>query len=332
MSENLPPNTSKKLRSLCRKIAETHHLDEHARDELFLLMEKKLNEYISGKEILTEEEAFILVQEHFGKPQQIRSLLEEVYLLENQIGYFRKLGAIFLATFLTTGLIKIFLDYFLWSFSPKFWHSIKLLNYLRIESVLAFDFEFLLSFTLFGYLLYRWQNGMRNGVKQWFETINSWIYFFVTFILAFIPLLILAYLLPRAYQYPVYHFPGTGVHFELFLPYIFICFGWIWWFDEPVKRVRNIILGFFSWFYFSFLWEQYIGTILFAIRNHQEKLIQYFLNETWRYLNVFNLISQNVIMELYKFIACGLASIAFYVLITRIIERRRKEQAELIQH
>jgi hypothetical protein len=331
MPENLSPETAERIRALCGQISVARTIDEEIRQELYSHMEDKFLGYLRGEEKITEEEAFILVREHFGKPEQIRALLEEVYREEDTVGFFRKLGAIFLVTFLTTSLLKFCLDFLIWSISPKFWQSVKLLNYLKIESMLAFDLEFFSSFSLFVFILYRWWKGIKNGRELWFVKLNPWIYMILTFSLTLILPVILVKLLPRGYQYPAYTIPGKGVHFEFLLSYILICLAWIWWFNEPVKRIRHIVIGFISWFYFSFLGEHYIGAIMLAVRNHQENIPHYILRETFQYLNIFHLFSINVFFEQYDFIACGLAAVGFYALYAAGLNGRKKTKTGVIR-
>ena len=53
MPDNLSPETSEKLRALCRKISIANNIDEEIREELYSHMEDKFLGYLSGEEKIT---------------------------------------------------------------------------------------------------------------------------------------------------------------------------------------------------------------------------------------------------------------------------------------
>lgn len=94
MPDHLTPETAERIRALCRKISVAHDLDEEIQAELFSHMEDKLLGYLSGEEKVTEEDALILVREHFGDPAVLKGLLRETHAVEFGISLLRKLGAV----------------------------------------------------------------------------------------------------------------------------------------------------------------------------------------------------------------------------------------------
>jgi hypothetical protein len=87
MSDHLTPETAERLRSLSERITIARGLDDDIRAELAAHMEDKLLAYLSGAEKLTEEDAFVLVREHFGNADNLKKLLKKVHAPERCIAY-----------------------------------------------------------------------------------------------------------------------------------------------------------------------------------------------------------------------------------------------------
>ena len=87
MPEPLTPETSRKLDDAARALSRKHRLDKSAFGELLARMESKLRSYLSGSEKLTEEDAFVLVREHFGDAENLRKLLRKVHAPQRCIAY-----------------------------------------------------------------------------------------------------------------------------------------------------------------------------------------------------------------------------------------------------
>ena len=67
-------------------------------------MEDKLTGYLDGSEKVSEEDAFILVREHFGDPANIKNLYQEVEDVETNGRLARKIGAL-IALSLCIGMV-----------------------------------------------------------------------------------------------------------------------------------------------------------------------------------------------------------------------------------
>lgn len=85
MAENISPETAGKIHALCSRISVANSLDQEIQEELFSHLEEKLLAYLSGKEKITEEDAFILVREHFGDPVILKGLLKDVHTARGRI-------------------------------------------------------------------------------------------------------------------------------------------------------------------------------------------------------------------------------------------------------
>lgn len=101
MSDNISPETQEKIESLCKQISVAHNLDEEIQRELRTHIEDKFSGYLNGDEKLTEEDAFILVREHFGNPAVIRELYRDVETAAVQVILARRLGAVLSASLVT---------------------------------------------------------------------------------------------------------------------------------------------------------------------------------------------------------------------------------------
>ena len=87
MSIDTSPETAERLRALCGKITEACELGDDIREELYGHLEDKLLAYLSGEEKLTEEDALVLVREHFGNADNLKRLLRKVHAPKRCIAY-----------------------------------------------------------------------------------------------------------------------------------------------------------------------------------------------------------------------------------------------------
>lgn len=85
MAEDLSHETAEKIRALCSRISVANSLDQEIQEELYSHLEEKLLAYLSGKEKITEDDAFILVREHFGDPVILKELLKEVHTARGRV-------------------------------------------------------------------------------------------------------------------------------------------------------------------------------------------------------------------------------------------------------
>ena len=76
-NETVSPEMQKEIEGFCNKITTIYDIDNEIKEELYGHIEDKLPGYLSGEVELTEDDAFVLVSEHFGKPEIIKKLLRE---------------------------------------------------------------------------------------------------------------------------------------------------------------------------------------------------------------------------------------------------------------
>ncbi len=283
MPDRLSPKIEERIKALCRQISVAHNLDEEIQAELYAHMEDKLLGYLSGAEKLTEKEAFVLVQKHFGDPAVIKSLLLTVHRAEAGISLARNL-AVILALTLFTGLARYCLLFVIRLGNlAVFGNAGMLLNGKEI-------FAYFCEGTLFLGVLVHWRKRISNGEKLWFQTINP-----ISFVAVIAVLLCLDTLAPflvfldpehllnippsmlaefqqghAAYVESHYTNPYWLVQFILSpsrfalpgaVPYmlvslgylLFQCIVWLWWCDTPPRNRYLLSLTAGAWALYSFL-------------------------------------------------------------------------------
>lgn len=73
---SISSDIQEEMKKLCRKATAAHDLKPEVSEELYGHLEDKLLGYLSGQERVTEADAMILVREHFGKPEELKRMLE----------------------------------------------------------------------------------------------------------------------------------------------------------------------------------------------------------------------------------------------------------------
>ena len=94
MSVNISPETQDKISALCKKISVAHNPDEEIQKELCCHIEDRLTGYLSGNEQLSEDDAFFLVEKHFGDPAIVKALYQNVEVMATHASFARRVGAV----------------------------------------------------------------------------------------------------------------------------------------------------------------------------------------------------------------------------------------------
>lgn len=90
----LTSSVESRIRDFCKSIKVSQGLDRQIADELSAHMEDKVRAYLEGREKVTEEDALLLVEHHFGEPGVVRDLLQTVHNGLPATSIARRLGAI----------------------------------------------------------------------------------------------------------------------------------------------------------------------------------------------------------------------------------------------
>ncbi len=91
MNTPLNDDTQQEARDLARKITVAHDLDPEIQEELYGHIEDKLLAYKSGEERVSDEDAFILVREHFGDVKVLKNMFQDTHVVAVQETMLRRL-------------------------------------------------------------------------------------------------------------------------------------------------------------------------------------------------------------------------------------------------
>jgi hypothetical protein len=268
MDNPISPETRERIDDLCRRISISRGLDDEIRAELAAHMEDKLRAYLSGAEKLTEENAFVLVQEHFGNPEHVHDLLAGVHAEELHGNFARCLGAILAATLGSRVLLFLLLSMY---FTPLF-HFFRgpisdTVRFLEPIPIVLIEIGVI---ALFWFVLYRWQKARAFQKKLWFLTIKPMYFAALLFSLSFF--LAIVY---QPFSAAIEHSnmgPISGSHtvlrpiqdglFFLMVPFSDFLWPlvWLWWFGMVSRWFLTPLFGFIFWeLYFCllepFLWH-----------------------------------------------------------------------------
>ncbi|MHB9029545.1 MAG: hypothetical protein ACYC9O_12315 [Candidatus Latescibacterota bacterium] len=238
MPEKLSPEAEERILALCRKISVAHNLDEEIQAELYAHMEDKLLGYLSGDEKVTEEDAFILVREHFGDPAVIKEMLQKTHGAEANTSLMRRLGAVATAS-LAAGcfvqLLLVFCEMYL-LVNQQMRKPIS-----EITRVVGIVFMMLPAFFLWVELLV-WEKGMDHGRRMWFYHVdrNTFLLYFLIFV--FFSMMLYSLALKWSSQLRT----GHEIH-QYFIPLLLQCPIWLWWCDSSPQHYRALLAGALAW-------------------------------------------------------------------------------------
>jgi len=253
MTEPLSSNTQERMRALCKKISVAHDLDPEIQDELYGHMEDKLLAYLNGEEPVTEDDALILVREHFGDPAVLKGLLQDVHTQEVHVTFARRLVGVVVAG-MATGVVTSVL-YSLETIILVFWAawigSDRNLHFVRngVAGSLSFG-----AVVLVWAVLRVWQRRIDEGKRLWFMKWRPLPIAGLIFVL-----FIFARLIPEVMYAPGVLSNGTETHLALpaswgllatavtILCWFAVPLMWLWWFDRPPRRPRTCAYALLAW-------------------------------------------------------------------------------------
>ena len=242
MPDALNPETRQQMRELCNKISVAHDLDEAVQEELLGHMEDKFLAYLSGDEPVSEQDAFILVREHFGDPATIKTLMQDAHPGPVRASLARRIGAALIAL----SAVEFFLH---WAFLPVAWliYERQMLNNSWAVNTFSVLF-FIAPVPLFWALLLRWQRMMSVGKKPWFLKVRPSVFMYVSILL--VALWILPTLGPfrlTPAQAPQYQPPNWFTYLLTYGCSIPSCLLWLWWCDTPPRTIPSMGAAVAAW-------------------------------------------------------------------------------------
>ena len=173
MTESISPETRNRIETLLRDIAAGQHLDADTIEELRAHMEEKFIAYINGAETITEEDAMLLVREHFGKLEVVRAGFQETMEKFSLPLFMRWFGAAITVLIGVSATNQFFYEVqerlFIAS-SSLFGQSSPLshnaINFLMMAPSVFFE----IVGVLFMYWIFRrWLNGEKQGRLWWYN-------------------------------------------------------------------------------------------------------------------------------------------------------------------
>lgn len=250
MSDSVSNQTRAQIDALCKQIAVAHDLNPEIQGELAGHMEDKLLGYLNGQEPLTEDDAFILVREHFGDPAEIKAQLQNVHSVAANFSLVRRLcavSAVHMALLNATGLAYVVI-----------WISAAWIYYSNPPSRLEANLIPFLMFIVFAaatyaywWILKNWQRRIRNGELLWFQRWNGLQIAVALFALASLQLVIPV--LSNANDSIAIGPFGTSLVIQL--PGALAAYGclivqaclWFWWSDTTPRHPRTLTITGLVW-------------------------------------------------------------------------------------
>ena len=350
----------KQIEGFCRQITDAYDFDD-IREELHGHIEDKLLDYLSGEEKLTEDDAFVLVRNHFGNPDNIKELLQKVHGREVKGSLARRIGAVLVATAAVEILISLrmhvvdlmkYIDRFLFSISRDFAGNTN------------FPFHPLSFFTqwfgligislLLWIVLVRWQRKADIGSVPWFQRVKPVV--FVALLVGFLMLQMVDPLFqsmqhaengfdarrPHHISHPIKPdisirhyarvfrnsiFFGFRNPFRFRDGYVLVYFilqllAWLWWCDMPQRRFKSHVYTLGVWSGYWVILPLFTPMSIFYFNKITHQINLKFL---WRFdYRFFAIFIELYGLAMICFLAFGLIVMSIYLLLTkfRIMEPR----------
>jgi hypothetical protein len=238
-----------------------HDLDPEIQEELYGHMEDKLHAYLKGEEPLTEEDAFILVREHFGDPAVLKDLLQEVHAHAVHVTLARRIAAAVAATM--GSIFAIYVVFSLVEMICAVWAGLKGAGQLPevIPSLpggarsLSYPSTLGLTFFISGSLgkpvllwliLRRWQRQLEAGRRPWFLRWRT------TAIVGGLALAMLLWKLVPIVRATDLR-PGIPASSWIIrsqlhhVTHILQCLVWLWWCGTSPRKARTLVYGLCAW-------------------------------------------------------------------------------------
>ena len=246
MVDEIGPDTNEKMRALCKKISVAHDLDAEIQEELYSHIEDKLLAYLNGEETLTEEDAFILVREHFGDPSALKGLLQDVHPFEAQATLARRLAA---AMIVTSGVTVASTYAAVAAYEIEIW-QLHNLNYDLVPVLTA------AGCAVFPWLLLlHWQRRLDTGHRPWFLTWHPAYLVCAIAVLSVVSPPVVSGM--RLYSTVETFFPlniWPLILAVMVASPVLNCMAWLWWCDRPPRKagaLASVASVWIVWAWFS---------------------------------------------------------------------------------
>ena len=249
MSDALTPKTLEKIDALCESIAQRDQLGEEIQQELRGHIEDKILAYLTGKEALTEDDAFILASEHFGKPAVLRPLLHETHPATRWRPWLRAVSELAMLTLLIQVFVRAgyTLVVLLTSYMTEIHSFVRAARWIdNLHTILA---PYVISCALLVALRARWNVARPSGLERMSRE---------RFVILFVAAIALWIVAPDVSYQSRQLLPVPGALERIasggaFFANIAICAIWVAWMNRRNRTVRALIAVAVVWAIFSWI-------------------------------------------------------------------------------
>jgi len=251
MRDSVSPDIQAKLSALCKQVSVAHDLDPEIQKELYGHMEDKLLAYLNREEPLTDEDALILVREHFGDPAVIKDLFRRVHSWESHVTVARRVAAVFIVQFALVAAVHVF-HLAVYGFAMVWLGSGK------ESELLLFSLRAIWPWmTLYGlvivtawYFLRGWQQAIERRESPWFLRWTPACLLGLLVLLYFVDHLALIVKPSAERQLSLFPEPLQMTWALLAIQYVMTAAGCglvLWWCDRPPRRPRALLYALLAW-------------------------------------------------------------------------------------
>ncbi len=251
MDQPLNENIERQARDLARKITVAHDLDPEIQEELYGHIEDKLLAYTSGEERISDEDAFILVREHFGNAKVLRSMLAEVHEAAATLALGRLIGAACVITLAVTWLCTLLA-------LPFQGLALYLLEHGATDGAVIPPVAFLLFHAMVPVLplgvaaaFIYWRKRLESGKRPWFYRWSKWDFLRCGAILfAAIPFTPSFELVPFHTLSPdlaAFASTETQAAIGAWMVQCGLCVAWLWWCGAELRRPSTVFYCLGGW-------------------------------------------------------------------------------------
>jgi hypothetical protein len=257
-----------RLRALCKQITVAEEIDSEIQEELLTHMEDRLNGYLHGKDPITEEDAYLLVREHFGNPAVVKALMQHTHEQEANVSLGRRLAAIAAVSLGSTAAMKVIN---LFCTSLLIWASQRIAPESTIWSYIWSVQNLLLMCAitvLIWAFAYRWRQQIDRGLKPWFM---CWPRRSVIRLL--LGLGVVLYIVPSM-AFTGAPYGASSVVSARLIAYMSIglaasamiaqAIAWLWWCDQPPRTKKALSYATLTWALFGACGSMPVSTITIA--------------------------------------------------------------------
>jgi len=251
MNNPLNDDTQQKARDLARKITVAHDLDPEIQEELYGHIEDKLLAYKSGEERISDEDAFILVREHFGDAKVLRSMFAEVHEAAATLTLGRLIGAACVITLAVAWLCKLLA-------LPFQGLALYLIEHGATSGAVMPPVAFLLYHAMVPVLpigvalaFVHWRKRLEAGKRPWFYRWSKWDFLRCgTLLFAAIPFTPSFDLVPFHVLSPeLAAFEATNMQAAIaaWIIQCSVCVAWLWWCGAELRRPSTVFYSLGAW-------------------------------------------------------------------------------------